>query len=126
VHCVWLSLLFPDADELAKPAGPAIAVGERSDPWNLDLIDGGIRSGVVPDPLNLCRAGWAAPSGIRSARRAEDFAGIETIEPSALLQALGCDEGLGFHFSKPLEASAAMEFLRSRKSAQTDSKFAAE
>jgi hypothetical protein len=64
VHCVWLSLLFPDADELSKPAGPAIAVGERGDHWNLDLIDGGIRSGVAPDPPNLCRAGWAAPSGI--------------------------------------------------------------
>lgn len=38
--------------------------------------------------------------------------GIETADELALLQAMGCDEGQGYYFSKPLEAATAIEYLR--------------
>jgi diguanylate cyclase len=44
--------------------------------------------------------------------------GIETADQLALLLAMDCDEGQGFYFSKPLEASAALEYLRGQKMAQ--------
>jgi diguanylate cyclase len=44
--------------------------------------------------------------------------GIETADQLALLLAMDCDEGQGYHFSKPLEASAVLEYLRGQKIAQ--------
>jgi diguanylate cyclase (GGDEF)-like protein len=44
--------------------------------------------------------------------------GIETAEQLALLQAMDCDEGQGFYFSKPLEASVVGEYLASHEIAE--------
>jgi diguanylate cyclase len=44
--------------------------------------------------------------------------GIETADQLALLLAMDCDEGQGYYFSKPVEASAALEYLRGQKIAQ--------
>jgi diguanylate cyclase (GGDEF)-like protein len=44
--------------------------------------------------------------------------GIETADQLALLQAMECDKGQGFYFSKPLDASAAKDYLQSRDVAQ--------
>jgi diguanylate cyclase (GGDEF)-like protein len=45
--------------------------------------------------------------------------GIETADQLALLQAMNCDQGQGFFFSKPLEASAVPEYLESHRIAET-------
>ena len=45
--------------------------------------------------------------------------GIETADQLALLQAMDCGQGQGFYFSKPLEASAALEYLRNQRVAQS-------
>jgi EAL domain-containing protein (putative c-di-GMP-specific phosphodiesterase class I) len=41
--------------------------------------------------------------------------GIESAELATALAALGCANGQGFHFAKPLEAQSALEFFRSRR-----------
>ncbi|MGA2442921.1 MAG: EAL domain-containing protein, partial [Tepidisphaeraceae bacterium] len=45
--------------------------------------------------------------------------GIETAEQLSLLRAMDCDKGQGFYFSKPLEASAALEYLHNQRVAET-------
>jgi EAL domain-containing protein (putative c-di-GMP-specific phosphodiesterase class I) len=40
--------------------------------------------------------------------------GIETVEQLALLRSLGVEYGQGFHFSKPLTAESASDFLSNR------------
>ena len=40
--------------------------------------------------------------------------GIETVEQAQLLAALGCDQGQGYHFARPLEAEDAYALLMSR------------
>lgn len=44
--------------------------------------------------------------------------GIETPDQLALLQAMDCDEGQGFMFSPPMEAAAALEYLKTHKIAK--------
>jgi len=44
--------------------------------------------------------------------------GIETADQLALLLAMDCGEGQGYYFSKPLEASGVLEYLRGQKIAQ--------
>jgi EAL domain-containing protein (putative c-di-GMP-specific phosphodiesterase class I) len=41
--------------------------------------------------------------------------GIETVELATTLAALGCSSGQGFYFAKPLEASDALEYWKSRR-----------
>jgi EAL domain-containing protein (putative c-di-GMP-specific phosphodiesterase class I) len=38
--------------------------------------------------------------------------GIETVEQSAALQAMGCDRGQGYLFARPLDAAHIAELLR--------------
>ena len=38
--------------------------------------------------------------------------GLETAEQVVLLQALECDDGQGYHFSRPLPAAEAEQFIR--------------
>ncbi|MDQ3246578.1 MAG: EAL domain-containing protein, partial [Pseudomonadota bacterium] len=40
--------------------------------------------------------------------------GVETVELATTLATLGCASGQGFYFAKPLEASAALDYLSQR------------
>ena len=44
--------------------------------------------------------------------------GIETPEQVVLLQAMECENGQGFYFSKPLDAAAAQDHLRKQELAE--------
>ena len=44
--------------------------------------------------------------------------GIETVDQAALMLELGCDKGQGYLYSKPLEASAFVAWVRERASLQ--------
>jgi EAL domain-containing protein (putative c-di-GMP-specific phosphodiesterase class I) len=43
--------------------------------------------------------------------------GIETVELATTLATLGCASGQGYHFSKPLEATAALDYWKGRRKA---------
>ncbi len=45
--------------------------------------------------------------------------GIETAEQVVLLQSMECEHGQGFYFSKPLDAAAALDFIRKQGVANT-------
>jgi EAL domain-containing protein (putative c-di-GMP-specific phosphodiesterase class I) len=48
--------------------------------------------------------------------------GIETVRQFERLRELGCEFGQGYYFSQPLEAKAALQFLRRQGTARAAAK----
>jgi EAL domain-containing protein (putative c-di-GMP-specific phosphodiesterase class I) len=63
------------------------------------------------EDASIVRAIISLAHGLRLKVVAE---GVETAEQVACLQKLGCDQYQGFFFSRPVDAAALEEFLRSR------------
>jgi EAL domain-containing protein (putative c-di-GMP-specific phosphodiesterase class I) len=77
-------------------------------------IDRSFVSGMMVDgdSVAIVRAVLSLAEALGMSTTAE---GIETVELATTLAALGCSEGQGFYFAKPLEPSAALEFYRARR-----------
>lgn len=67
---------------------------------------------VDPDSVAIVRAVLSLADALGMSTTAE---GIETVELATTLATLGCASGQGFYFARPLEASAAVEYWKSRK-----------
>ena len=67
---------------------------------------------VDPDSVAIVRAVLSLADALGMSTTAE---GIETVELATTLAALGCASGQGFYFAKPLEASAALDYWKSRQ-----------
>jgi EAL domain-containing protein (putative c-di-GMP-specific phosphodiesterase class I) len=74
-----------------------------------------LREGATPESSGLATAVVALGDTLQLEVVAE---GIEFLEQSHQLRDLGCDLGQGFLFAKPMDADAALEFLRTRLSAE--------
>jgi EAL domain-containing protein (putative c-di-GMP-specific phosphodiesterase class I) len=74
-----------------------------------------LREGATPESSGLATAVVALGDTLQLEVVAE---GIEYLEQSHQLRDLGCDLGQGFLFAKPMDADAALEFLRTRLSAE--------
>jgi EAL domain-containing protein (putative c-di-GMP-specific phosphodiesterase class I) len=70
-----------------------------------------MRAGATPEASGLATAVVALGKTLELDIVAE---GIEYAEQWQTLRDLGCDLGQGFHFSKPLDGDAMLEFLRTR------------
>jgi diguanylate cyclase (GGDEF)-like protein len=83
-------------------------------PIDVLKIDRSFVSGMMvdPDSVAIVRAVLSLAEALGMSTTAE---GIETVELATTLATLGCDSGQGYYFAKPLEASAALEYWRSRK-----------
>jgi diguanylate cyclase (GGDEF)-like protein len=82
-------------------------------PIDVLKIDRSFVSGMMidPDSVAIVRAVLSLADALGMATTAE---GIETVELATTLAALGCSSGQGFYFAKPLEASAALDYWKSR------------
>ena len=65
-----------------------------------------------PDAVAIVRAILSLAEALGMSTTAE---GIETVELATTLATLGCESGQGFYFAKPLEASAAVDYWKSRR-----------
>jgi EAL domain-containing protein (putative c-di-GMP-specific phosphodiesterase class I) len=70
-----------------------------------------LRAGATPEASGLGKAVVALGKTLKLDIVAE---GIEYAEQWETLRELGCDLGQGYHFSKPLDGDAMLEFLRTR------------
>ena len=68
---------------------------------------------VDPDSVAIVRAVLSLAEALGMSTTAE---GIETRELATTLATLGCASGQGFYFAKPLEADAALDYWRQRRS----------
>ena len=66
------------------------------------------------DSVAIVRAVLSLAEALGMSTTAE---GVESVELATTLAALGCASGQGFYFAKPLEASAALEYFKSRMGA---------
>jgi diguanylate cyclase (GGDEF)-like protein len=83
-------------------------------PIDVLKIDRSFITGMMrdPDAVAIVRAVLSLADALGMATTAE---GVETVELATTLAALGCSSGQGFHFSKPLEADAALQYWQSRR-----------
>ena len=83
-------------------------------PIDVLKIDRSFVTGMLADPdsVAIVRAVLGLAKALGMSTTAE---GIESAELANALAALGCANGQGFHFAKPLEAQSALEFFRSRR-----------
>ncbi|HEX8412682.1 MAG TPA: EAL domain-containing protein, partial [Sphingomicrobium sp.] len=83
-------------------------------PIDVLKIDRSFVSGMMvdPDSVAIVRAVLSLADALGMSTTAE---GIETVELATTLAALGCSSGQGFYFAKPLEASAALDYWKSRR-----------
>ncbi len=81
-------------------------------PIDVLKIDKSFVSGMMvdPDAVAIVRAVLSLADALGMSTTAE---GIETVELSTTLAALGCAHGQGYHFARPLERDAAFEFYNS-------------
>jgi diguanylate cyclase (GGDEF)-like protein/PAS domain S-box-containing protein len=70
-----------------------------------------LRAGATPEASGLATAVVALGKTLELDIVAE---GIEFADQWETLRALGCDLGQGYHFSRPLDGDAMLEFLRTR------------
>jgi diguanylate cyclase (GGDEF)-like protein len=84
-------------------------------PIDVLKIDRSFVSGMMvdPDSVAIVRAVLSLADALGMSTTAE---GIETVELATTLATLGCASGQGYYFAKPLEADAALEYWRSRRS----------
>ena len=84
-------------------------------PIDVLKIDKSFVSGMMvdPDAVAIVRAVLSLAEALGMSTTAE---GIETVELATTLATLGCASGQGFYFAKPLEADAALEYWKSRRS----------
>ncbi len=84
-------------------------------PIDVLKIDRSFVSGMMvdPDSVAIVRAVLSLAEALGMSTTAE---GIETVELATTLAALGCASGQGYYFAKPLEADAALDYLRCRGS----------
>ncbi len=66
---------------------------------------------IDPDSVAIVRAVLSLADALGMSTTAE---GVETVELATTLATLGCASGQGFYFAKPLEASAALDYLSQR------------
>ncbi len=83
-------------------------------PIDVLKIDKSFVSGMMvdPDAVAIVRAVLSLAEALGMSTTAE---GIETVELATTLATLGCASGQGFYFARPLEASAALEYWKSRR-----------
>jgi diguanylate cyclase (GGDEF)-like protein len=83
-------------------------------PIDVLKIDKSFVSGMMvdPDAVAIVRAVLSLAEALGMSTTAE---GIETVELATTLATLGCASGQGFYFAKPLEASKALEYWKSRR-----------
>ncbi len=83
-------------------------------PIDVLKIDRSFVSGMMvdPDSVAIVRAVLSLADALGMSTTAE---GIETVELATTLATLGCASGQGYHFAKPLEADAALDYWKSRK-----------
>jgi diguanylate cyclase (GGDEF)-like protein len=83
-------------------------------PIDVLKIDKSFVSGMMvdPDAVAIVRAVLSLAEALGMSTTAE---GIETVELATTLATLGCASGQGFYFAKPLEASAAFNYWKSRR-----------
>jgi diguanylate cyclase (GGDEF)-like protein len=83
-------------------------------PIDVLKIDKSFVSGMMvdPDAVAIVRAVLSLADALGMSTTAE---GIETVELATTLAALGCAHGQGYYFARPLEASAALDFWKSRR-----------
>jgi len=83
-------------------------------PIDVLKIDKSFITGMMidPDSVAIVRAVLSLAEALGMSTTAE---GIETVELATTLATLGCASGQGFYFAKPLEASAALEYWKSRR-----------
>ncbi|GAA4015022.1 hypothetical protein GCM10022280_12000 [Sphingomonas swuensis] len=83
-------------------------------PIDVLKIDRSFVTGMMidPDSVAIVRAVLSLADALGMSTTAE---GVESRELATTLAALGCVAGQGFFFAKPLEASHALDFWRSRK-----------
>ena len=87
-------------------------------PIDVLKIDRSFVSGMMidPDSVAIVRAVLSLAEALGMSTTAE---GIETVELATTLATLGCASGQGYYFAKPLEADAALDYWRSRRSGKT-------
>jgi diguanylate cyclase (GGDEF)-like protein len=83
-------------------------------PIDVLKIDQSFVSGMMvdPDSVAIVRAVLSLAEALGMSTTAE---GIETVELATTLAALGCASGQGYYFAKPLEATAALDYWKSRQ-----------
>jgi len=83
-------------------------------PIDVLKIDKSFVSGMMvdPDAVAIVRAVLSLAEALGMSTTAE---GIETVELATTLATLGCASGQGFYFARPLEATAALEYWKSRR-----------
>ena len=83
-------------------------------PIDVLKIDKSFVSGMMvdPDAVAIVRAVLSLAEALGMSTTAE---GIETVELATTLATLGCASGQGYYFARPLEASAALEYWKSRR-----------
>jgi diguanylate cyclase (GGDEF)-like protein len=83
-------------------------------PIDVLKIDKSFVSGMMvdPDSVAIVRAVLSLAEALGMSTTAE---GIETVELATTLATLGCASGQGFYFAKPLEATAALDYWKSRR-----------
>ena len=83
-------------------------------PIDVLKIDRSFVSGMMKDSdsVAIVRAVLSLADALGMSTTAE---GIESVELATTLAALGCSSGQGFYFAKPLEASAALDYWKSRR-----------
>jgi diguanylate cyclase (GGDEF)-like protein len=86
-------------------------------PIDVLKIDRSFVTGMMTDPdaVAIVRAVLSLADALGMSTTAE---GIETVELATTLATLGCASGQGFYFAKPLEASAALDYWKSRRRQQ--------
>jgi diguanylate cyclase (GGDEF)-like protein len=83
-------------------------------PIDVLKIDRSFVTGMMrdPDSVAIVRAVLSLAEALGMSTTAE---GIETVELATTLAALGCANGQGFYYAKPLEAGAAYQYLQTRR-----------
>src|SRR5438270_351860 len=83
-------------------------------PIDVLKIDKSFVSGMMidPDAVAIVRAVLSLAEALGMSTTAE---GIETVELATTLATLGCASGQGYYFAKPLEATAALDYWKTRR-----------